>query len=172
MTTKEIIHRTYSALTVGLLTGYIMSSSMQTLYRSSRFSYIELGCNMILAMGICWITTRQNRPAHYKYYAGIMASLTFLYVYISRISPGDFIYDWDLYRYICRSLGWMALSSYWICIVISTYLSNTKYYNIIPNQSKGVSWLFRGLSWIGQIIVWGFALLFTCEIIRPYNQGF
>ena len=156
MKTKDILKRSYYALTIGLLTGALMLH--HTRYSLLRH-YVDVGCYMILAMGICWIMTRHNNPVHFKRYAGTLFTLTFLYVYIPRLSLGvsPALHD---------SIFTILFCSYWACIVISTYLSNTKYYNIFPNQSKGVSWLFRGLSWTGQIIVWGIMLIVLVCVIN------
>ena len=156
MKIKDILKRIYSALTVGLLSAFLMINSVRfSLYN---LSYIDVGINMLLALGICWIATRQNKPAHFKYYAGIMLVLTFLYIYIPRLVLGISFFSKDYIGEIKQCLGWITFGSYWVCIVLSAYLSNTKYYNIFPNQNKVVSYLFRGLSWTGQIVVWGIIL--------------
>lgn len=147
---KKILKRSYSALTVGILTWFIIH--MNVFF--DRFYYVDIGSNMLLALGICWIATRQNKSTHFKWYMGIMFVLTFLYIYLPRLRPLLNSPETN------RCLGWIMLGCYWVCIVISSYLSNTKYYNVFPNQNKGISILFRILSWIGQIIVWG--TLFCC----------
>lgn len=146
MKTKKLFRRLYSTLTIGLLTGFLILCSNYTLP--------DIVIHMLLALGICWITTRQNNPAHFKWYTGIMLGLTFLYVYLPRL-----FYSLTLVVLPLKRIGWIVLGCYWLCIVISAYLSNTKYYNIFPNQSKGISYVFRGLSWTGQVIVWGYVLL-------------
>lgn len=156
---KDVLNRLYSALIVGALTGIAIVSPSSLL---GRISLSDIGCNMLLALGICWIATRQNKSTHFKWYMGIMFVLTFLYIYLSRLLPRVlwFAPEVDL---ILICLGWIMLGSYWVCIVISSYLSNTKYYNVFPNQNKGISILFRILSWIGQIIVWG-TLFLLCLV--------
>ena len=142
---KDVLNRLYSALIVGGLTGIAMLRFIWTDSSIARFFYIDIGRNMLLALGICWIATRQNKPTHFKWYMGIMFVLTFLYIYLPRLLYG--------------------LGCYWVCIIISSYLSNTKYYNVFPNQNKGISILFRILSWIGQIIVWGVLPLILLTMI-------
>lgn len=154
---KDLLIRLYAALTIGILTGFIMLTSIPF----ERFYYIDIGGNMLFALGICWIATRQNKPAHFKWYTGIMFVLTFLYIYLPRLFHGLFSIGFP-----SEYLGWIVLGCYWICIIISSYQSNTKYYNIFPNQNKGVSYLFRGLSWIGQIIIWGYLFLILLFAIR------
>lgn len=159
MKSTDILKRIYSALTVGLLSAFLILGS--TSFSIYNLSYIDIGINLLLSLGICWIATRQNKPAHFKCYAGIMLVLTFLYVYLPRLFHGLFSIGFP-----SEYLGWIVLGCYWICIIISSYQSNTKYYNIFPNQNKGVSYLFRGLSWIGQIIIWGYLFLILLFAIR------
>ena len=164
MNTKDILKRIYSALTVGLLSAFLMINSVRfSLYN---LSYIDVGINMLLALGICWIATRQNKPAHFKCYAGIMLVLTFLYVYIPRLELGISFFSGDYSGRINQYLGRIAFGSYLVCIVLSAFLANTKYYNIFPNQNKGVSYLFRGLSWTGQIIIWGYLFLILLLAVK------
>ena len=150
---KDVLNRLYSALIVGGLTGIAMLRFIWTDSSIARFFYIDIGRNMLLALGICWIATRQNKPTHFKWYMGIMFVLTFLYIYLPRLLYGLFAIAFTPEIHLC--LGRIMLGCYWVCIIISSYLSNTKYYNVFPNQNKGISILFRILSWIGQIIVWG-----------------
>ena len=157
--TKLLFQRIYSALTVGLLSAFLMINSVPFSFGS--FSYMDVGINMLLSLGICWIATRQNKPAHFKWYTGIMFVLTFLYIYLPRLFHGLFSIGFP-----SEYLGWIVLGCYWICIIISSYQSNTKYYNIFPNQNKGVSYLLRGLSWTGQIIIWGYLFLILLFAIR------
>lgn len=156
---KDVLNRLYSALTVGALTGIAIVSSSSWL---GRISLVDIGCNMLLALGSCWIATRQNKPTHFKWYMGIMFVLTFLYIYLPRLLWGLFHISFFTEF---RDHGRIMLGCYWVCIVISSYLSNTKYYNVFPNQSKGISILFRILSWIGQIIVWGYLFLLCLSVI-------
>jgi hypothetical protein len=95
--------------------------------------------------------TRQSKPVNFKWYAGIIVSLSLLYIYMPMLLSGT-ILEWDNLAYTL--LLHILLIGCSACAVISTFLTNTKYYNILPNQSKGVSSLFRGLSWFGQFIVW------------------
>lgn len=159
MKSTDILKRIYSALTVGLLSAFLILGS--TSFSIYNLSYIDIGINLLLSLGICWIATRQNKPAHFKCYAGIMLVLTFLYVYLPRLFHGLFSISFS-----SEYLGWIVLGSYWICIIISSYQSNTKYYNIFPNQNKGVSYLFRGLSWTGQIIIWGYLFLILLLAVK------
>ena len=151
---KKILKRSYSALTVGILTWFIIH--MNVFF--DRFYYVDIGSNMLLALGICWIATRQNKSTHFKWYMGIMFVLTFLYIYLPRLLCGLFAIAFTTEIHL-----WILLGCYWVCIIISSYLSNTKYYNVFPNQNKGISILFRILSWIGQIIVWG-TLFLLCLV--------
>ena len=168
MKIKDILKRIYSALTVGLLSAFLMINSVP--FSCGNFSYMDVGSNMLLSLGICWIATRQNKPAHFKYYAGIMLVLTFLDVYIPRLVLGISFFSKDYIGEIKQCLGWITFGSYWVCIVLSTYLSNTKYYNIFPSQNKVVNYLFRGLSWTGQIIVWGYLfLILLLAVIRVFK---
>ena len=160
---KDVLNRLYSALIVGGLTGIAMLRFIWTDSSIARFFYIDIGCNMLLALGICWIATRQNKPTHFKWYMGIMFVLTFLYIYLPRLLYGLFAIAFTPEIHLC--LGRIMLGCYWVCIIISSYLSNTKYYNVFPNQNKGISILFRILSWIGQIIVWGVLPLILLTMI-------
>ena len=160
---KDVLNRLYSALTVGALTGIAMLRFIWTDSSIARFFYIDIGRNMLLALGICWIATRQNKPTHFKWYMGIMFVLTFLYIYLPRLLYGLFAIAFTPEIHLC--LGRIMLGCYWVCIIISSYLSNTKYYNVFPNQNKGISILFRILSWIGQIIVWGYLFLLCLSVI-------
>ena len=160
---KDVLNRLYSALTVGALTGIAMLRFIWTDSSIARFFYIDIGRNMLLALGICWIATRQNKPTHFKWYMGIMFVLTFLYIYLPRLLYGLFAIAFTPEIHLC--LGRIMLGCYWVCIIISSYLSNTKYYNVFPNQNKGISILFRILSWIGQIIVWGVLPLILLTMI-------
>ena len=160
---KDVLNRLYSALIVGGLTGIAMLRFIWTDSSIARFFYIDIGRNMLLALGICWIATRQNKPTHVKWYMGIMFVLTFLYIYLPRLLYGLFAIAFTPEIHLC--LGRIMLGCYWVCIIISSYLSNTKYYNVFPNQNKGISILFRILSWIGQIIVWGVLPLILLTMI-------
>ena len=160
---KDVLNRLYSALIVGGLTGIAMLRFIWTDSSLARFFYIDIGRNMLLALGICWIATRQNKPTHFKWYMGIMFVLTFLYIYLPRLLYGLFAIAFTPEIHLC--LGRIMLGCYWVCIIISSYLSNTKYYNVFPNQNKGISILFRILSWIGQIIVWGVLPLILLTMI-------
>ena len=160
---KDVLNRLYSALIVGGLTGITMLRFIWTDSSIARFFYIDIGRNMLLALGICWIATRQNKPTHFKWYMGIMFVLTFLYIYLPRLLYGLFAIAFTPEIHLC--LGRIMLGCYWVCIIISSYLSNTKYYNVFPNQNKGISILFRILSWIGQIIVWGVLPLILLTMI-------
>ena len=160
---KDVLNRLYSALIVGGLTGIAMLRFIWTDSSIARFFYIDIGRNMLLALGICWIATRQNKPTHFKWYMGIMFVLTFLYIYLPRLLYGLFAIAFTPEIHLC--LGRIMLGCFWVCIIISSYLSNTKYYNVFPNQNKGISILFRILSWIGQIIVWGVLPLILLTMI-------
>ena len=160
---KDVLNRLYSALIVGGLTGIAMLRFIWIDLSIARFFYIDIGRNMLLALGICWIATRQNKPTHFKWYMGIMFVLTFLYIYLPRLLYGLFAIAFTPEIHLC--LGRIMLGCYWVCIIISYYLSNTKYYNVFPNQNKGISILFRILSWIGQIIVWGVLPLILLTMI-------
>ena len=154
---KDVLNRLYSALTVGALTGIAIVSSSSLL---GRISLVDIGCNMLLALGICWIATRQNKPTHFKWYMGIMFVLTFLYIYLPRLLCGLFAIAFTTEIHL-----WILLGCYWVCIIISSYLSNTKYYNVFPNQIKGSSLMVRIFSWIGQIIVLGYLFLLCLSVI-------
>jgi hypothetical protein len=49
--------------------------------------------------------------------------------------------------YIILYIFWM------VCVMITGFLSETKYYNIFPNQSEALSKAFRVIIWIGHVIV-------------------
>ena len=64
---KDVLNRLYSALIVGGLTGIAMLRFIWTDSSIARFFYIDIGRNMLLALGICWIATRQNKPTPTPY---------------------------------------------------------------------------------------------------------
>jgi len=151
MKTKEILKQLYYALIIAGLLIFWYATLNSMWLNNNRF----LSFCVLLSLGICWVMTRHNKPSTFKWYAGIIIALTLLYIYMPMLLS-SFVWAWGDLSNILRHI---LIIGCLICAVISTFLSNTKYYNILPNQSKGISRLFRGLSWTGQFIVWGCCFL-------------
>jgi hypothetical protein len=149
MKTKDLLKRTYYALTMaGVMLLMFAMYSYQPLDRWYD-AYFRVSFFALLSWGICWIMTRHNKPQHLKWYPGIMIAFSLWFIYAPHILGNiRFLYTEADTRQI------VTLIVYTGCVAVSTFLSETKYHNILPNQSKGVSTLFRVVSWIGQIGIW------------------
>ena len=158
MKTKEILKRSYYALTIALIMFgvYLMVLSVNPFW-----PYRSISLAVLLSLCICWVMTRHNKPSYFKWYAGIIVALALTYIYLPMILFKFILAAGDL-ALILKHILFVGCS---VCAVMSTFLSNTKYSNILPNQSKGVNGLFRGLSWLGQFIVWGYSFLLFLSVI-------
>jgi peptidoglycan/LPS O-acetylase OafA/YrhL len=160
MNTKEILKRTYYALVSGVLMlasvwllGITANDGNFHVVHPVLFPVIVI----VLALVFCWIMTRHNRRE-----GVILLSVVAVTAVIAAIGAvGGFNLGYD--GYILPSWGVTMLCPCAACMMVTGFLSDTKYHNILPNQSKGVSTLFRVLSWIGQIGIWGLgvAILLT-----------
>lgn len=164
MTSQSILTRTYSALTaigfmvIGMLLLVIWPVDVRN---SMAMEYTGVSFFALLSLGICWIMTRHNPPLAFKWHAGVIIVASLAYVYYPLFSS-------HLYRlfYITpETRFYIILGVYCLCVGVGTWLSNTKYHNILPNQSKGVSTTFRVVSWFGQIAVWGFGIAMLLTVV-------
>jgi hypothetical protein len=162
METKEILKRSYYALTIALIMVGVYRTALSVTSHWWPYRYISFV--VLLSLGICWVMTRHNKPSHFKWYAGIIVALSLLYIYLPVILT--------IFRIVWSDIGilkHLLIIGCSVCVTISTLLSNTKYNNILPNQNKGISGLFRVLSWTGQFIVWVYYFIifsFAVGIVR------
>jgi intracellular septation protein A len=162
MKTKEILRRMYYALTSGaLVLALITILSLTVSYghynqiHPVRFPIIIT----IFALLFCWIMSRHNKRDGYILIAvialtGIIGLAQHLSEYFQWYVPYKSV---DALYIPSVSIAIILVSS--SCMMIAGFVSETKYNNILPNQSKAVAKIFRIISWVGQIIVWGLAIL-------------
>jgi hypothetical protein len=164
MKTKDLLKRIYYALMSGALLVALVSL-LGIIDRDGNFYLIHpLRFPMIVtivALAFCWIMTQHN-----KRHRAILLSVIILTSVLALIySTGLFYlaYSASDGGYLLSSWGVGSAWSCAACMMIAGFLSETKYHNILPNQRKGISTLFRTVSWIGQIALWGYgvAILLT-----------
>ena len=166
MKTKEILKRSYYALTIGLvfIWMYVTTPNFLDYAGTWAWSLRHTSFLVLLSLGICWVMTRQSKPVNFKWYAGIIVSLTLLYIYMPMLLSNVNL-TWDNLAFTLFLLLIIGCSA---CAILSVFMSNTRYHNILPNQSKGVSCLFRGVSWFGQLIIWGLTIVSLVEGLLYY----
>ncbi|MCL2289573.1 MAG: hypothetical protein FWC34_02550 [Bacteroidetes bacterium] len=159
MKPKEIIKRAYYSVTCGLFF-YIGASLLKDIH----LVYVEL--IILFALAFIWLLTIHNNRRERYIYIGIIF-LAFLLIIVG------FNLDSSVYKYNKIDLwaGKPPRAHYYkwyyqlfvktfiigvcgIIILIAGFLSETKYYNVLKNQPKTVSSIFRILSLIVQVIIW------------------
>jgi hypothetical protein len=173
MNTKDLLKRTYYAVTMAgmmlFVTLFLIVWPMPPFgMTESLWLYKGVSFSALLSLAVCWIMTRHNKPTDFKWYAGVIIAVTLIYFYLP-------LFDLHIPRLSIpiETKTYILLTAYAICAVVSTFLSNTKYHNILPNQSKGVSTLFRVVSWIGQIGIWAIVVAIGVdEIARVVDKDY
>ncbi len=163
MKTKNLLKRIYYTLTV---TGAMVIAMLYLaiwpigIGFSTEMEYLGVSFFTLLSIAVCRIMTRHNKPSHFKWCAGVIIAVTLIYIYLPifqrhfmwlHISPEAKVYT--------------LFAVYCLCVAVATFLSNTTYHNILPNQSKAVSTLFRVLSWTGQIAIWGYGIAILLSVL-------
>ncbi len=162
MKIKDLIKRIYYALTVtgAMVIAMLLLAIWPMDLGSTVMEYLGVSFFTLLSLGVCWLMTRHNKPSHFKWYAGVIIADTLMYIYLPlfqrhfiwlNISPDAKVYT--------------LFTVYCLCVAMATFLSNTKYNNVLPNQSKGVSTMFRVLSWTGQIAIWGYGIAVLVTVL-------
>lgn len=166
MTAKELLKRSYYALTSGLLI-FTAVGAFALLESDGRFHIIHpilfSTIIVIVATAFCWIMTRHNRRD-----GAIILSMIAVTALLAAIYEcGWYILAYDTVDggYVHQAWSLIIAIPLSACMVIAGFLSNTKYHNILPNQSKGVSTIFRAMSWIGQIAVWGYVIAMLLTVL-------
>ena len=148
MKPKEILKRIYYALTSGLLL-IVINRMLGYCPHSS----ISIAITMIIGMAYCWIMSRHNNKRDSLIIYSIIL-LAFIFVIAYNLAA------FRHYSNILLGARGTMLHVCSACMAVVGFYSNTKYYNILPNQSKTISIVFRVFSWIGQIVVWVYIPIF------------
>ncbi len=161
MKPTTILKQTYYALTSGMLlialTVFLsvaftpMGRSMETMH-PIKYPLII----MAFSIGYCWLMRRHNGKYEWLIYCSIILLSFFFCMKVPLYYPFGIEHGIDRFWWSAAS---NLLDICTICMMVATFGSNTKYYNILPNQSVTVSKVFRVTSWVGQVIVWGLAIL-------------
>ena len=173
MKTMKILKRIYYAITSGLffvmmkLIGSILISLIDDRFDISKnYLTIETIIFAIIALVFIWMLTIQsNKRERYIYIIIILFTLLWAIVdYNIHIHYALNDYCCNYSYYPINDL----IPCFTVMIMVAGFLTETKYYNIFPNQSKTISVIFRALSWIVQILAWAFLVLLLTSI-EPYQ---
>ena len=147
MKPTELFKRIYYALTGGVLL-----IAVNRLLWGWPHPLKSAAIIMIIGLVFCWIMSRHNNKRD-----GLMFCSIILLTFIFAIAYS--LMMWRYLSYIDMNIFWREARGAMLfvgsaCMALVGFRSNTKYYNILPNQSKTTSTIFRVLNWVGQFIIW------------------
>jgi len=173
MKPKEHLKRLYYALTSGalLIAVFVLLSSLLSPFPLYTQFYTthpikSVAIVMAIALVFCWIMSQHNNRHDGLMFCGIIL-LTFIFTLTGHLMT-VWRYNHTLYSH--TYWFWMTVKYTMpyvcgACMAAVGFRSNTKYHNILPNQSKTTSKVFRVLSWIGQFIVWVLAIIYLIGML-------
>lgn len=175
MKTKEILKRSYYALT-SITLFVILLNSWTPAFRSvyhRMFFYLNIGvCGVILTLAVaayCWNMSRNNGKPIWKWYAGMIPVLLWIIrligvktlIVVARNNQ-EFI-NIDILNYI-------FFATLMLYTAVITFCSKTKYdyRNILPNQTKTDTQIFKWLPTVMHIAIWGCFILILPTFINNW----
>jgi len=177
MNPKEILKRIYYAIISGLFFLTILFFLIdEILYSGGMCSFYTIHpirvtvFILLFALAFTWLLTIHNSKRERYIFMGIIF-LTFLWALVNYgllYHPQRDYYCGRNYYLLWQIVKQSTLYVSGAIVMIAGFFSNTRYDNILPKQSKTVSWIFRILSWIGQFISWAFVLLCITVFIYKY----
>ena len=176
MKPKEILKRSYYALTsvaffVILLNSWI-PSFIGTYHRL--FSHLKIGVSGLLLTLVvavyCWIMSQNNGKSAWKWYAGtIPIVLLILRALCVTLLTALARHNQEYINiYLVDVIFFTTLMLY---MAIITFCSKTKYNynNILPNQTKTDTQIFKWLFIIAQIAVWVCFAMIIFEFLGKFD---
>lgn len=168
MSPKEILTRIFHAITTGLFfltIVYFLLKGLTPCYTTH--SVKSTAVIAIISLIFIWLQTIHNKKSERYIYISIILltllwAIGYYFVKVYTVNcPEQNYYLWHFVRnsmlYVCGAT-----------IMVAGFRSETKYYNVMSNQSKTVNTMFRILNWAMTIIAWTFLALCILYIVGVF----